>query len=153
MTEATGSARRVPCVGAVVVHDGRLLVVQRGHEPGRGLWSVPGGRVEDGETVAAACAREVLEETGLVVEVGALVGTVERPSPEGATYVIDDLECRVVGPSSATAGDDADDVRWVTRDELEALPVVDLLLDTLDGWGVLDRLRRPSSPRTPSPPP
>jgi 8-oxo-dGTP diphosphatase len=151
MTEATGAARRVPCVGAVVVHDGLLLVVQRGNEPGRRLWSVPGGRVEDGETVAAACAREVLEETGLVVETGALVGTVERPSPAGATYVIDDLECRVVGSSAATAGDDADDVRWVTREELEALPLVDLLLDTLSAWGVLDRLR--PRPRTPSPRP
>jgi ADP-ribose pyrophosphatase YjhB (NUDIX family) len=151
--------RRVPCVGAVVVHEGRLLVVRRGHDPGRGLWSVPGGRVEAGETLARACAREVLEETGLVVEVGALVGTVERPSGEGATYVIDDLECAVVGPSTPRAGDDADDVRWVDREELEQLPLVDLLLETLDGWGVLDRLGRadglspPGSPRTPSPPP
>ncbi len=152
MTDS-GANRRVACAGAVVVHDGRLLVVRRGHEPGRGLWSVPGGRVETGETIAQACVREVLEETGLAVEVGGLVGTVERSSPEGATYVIDDLECRVVGSSAATAGDDADDVRWVTREELEALPLVDLLLDTLDGWGVLGRLSPPASPRTPSPQP
>lgn len=141
MTDGRGTGRRVPCVGAVVVHDGRLLVVRRGHDPGRGSWSVPGGRVEPGESPDAACAREVREETGLDVEVGGLLGRVERPAPDGATYVIDDLVCTVRGPDGPTAGDDADEARWVTRDELAALPLVDLLLDTLDGWGVLARLR------------
>jgi 8-oxo-dGTP diphosphatase len=140
MADDAPAAHRVPCAGAVVVHDGRLLVIRRGHDPGRGLWSVPGGRVESGETPAAACAREVLEETGLVVEVGALVGTVERPGPTGATYVIDDFACAVVGPTGPRAGDDADDVRWVSRAELAELPLVDRLLGTLAGWGVLDRL-------------
>ena len=128
-------------MGAVVVHEGRLLVVRRGHEPGLGLWSVPGGRVEAGETLAQACAREVLEETGLVVEVGRLVGSVTRPGPAGTTYAIDDLSARVVGDSRPVAGDDADDVRWVTLAELVALPLVDLLEETLAGWGVLDLLR------------
>jgi len=131
----------VPCVGAVVVHDGRLLVVCRGHEPGRGSWSVPGGRVEPGERLAAACAREVREETGLDVDVGEIVGRVERPAQDGATYVIDDLACTVRGSAALVAGDDADDARWVTRDELAALPLVDLLHETLDAWGVLARLR------------
>ena len=68
--------RRVPCVGALVHDDdGRLLVVRRGREPGRGLWSVPGGRVEPGESVGVAVEREVLEETGLHVTVGIRVGT------------------------------------------------------------------------------
>ncbi len=134
-------------MGGIVVHDGRLLVVQRGQEPGLGQWSVPGGRVEPGETVAQACAREVLEETGVVVDVGALVGRVERPSPSGAVYVIDDLACTVATspPPGATpqlvAGDDAADARWVTRAELASLTCVDDLVPTLDGWGVLDRLR------------
>lgn len=143
---ATG--RRVPCVGAVVVHEGRLLLVRRGKEPGRGLWSVPGGRVEAGETLEEACRREVREETGIAVVPGPVVGRVERPAPDGSTYVIDDLDCRVadesVGGGEAVpvlvAGDDADEARWVARAELEALPLVPRLLETLDGWGVLDRL-------------
>ncbi|MFN8146184.1 MAG: NUDIX domain-containing protein [Candidatus Nanopelagicales bacterium] len=140
--------RRVPCVGAVVVHAGRLLLVRRGQEPGRGLWSVPGGRLEPGETVAQGCAREVLEETGVRVVPGALVGTVERAAPDGSTYVIDDLDCTVaddVGTADGglpllRAGDDADDAAWASLDDLDALPLVPLLRETLEGWGVLDRL-------------
>jgi ADP-ribose pyrophosphatase YjhB (NUDIX family) len=127
-------------VGGIVVHHGRLLVVRRGREPGLGLWSVPGGRVEPGESTADACAREVHEETGVRVRTGELVGRVERSSPSGAVYVIDDLDCQVVDASALAPGDDADDARWVTRAELEALPCVDELVTTLRGWGVLDQL-------------
>ncbi len=138
----------MPCVGGVVVHDGRLLLVRRGQEPGRGLWSVPGGRLEPGETVAEGCAREVLEETGLRVVPGALVGTVERAAPDDSTYVIDDLDCAVArgvelghdGLPLLAAGDDADDAAWASYDDLATLPLVPLLLETLDGWGVLQRL-------------
>jgi 8-oxo-dGTP diphosphatase len=133
----TVPARGIPCVGAVVHHEGRLLVVQRGHEPGRGLWSVPGGRVEDGETLEAACAREVREECGIDVVVVRLAGRVERPAPDGATYVIVDLVCEVVGSAQLVAGDDADDARWVTRAELMALPCTAGLVEALDEWGVL----------------
>lgn len=132
---------RIPCVGAVVVHEGRLLVVRRGHEPGRGLWSVPGGRVEPGEALGSACEREVREETGLRVRAGDLVGRVERAAPGGGTYVIDDLDCTVEGEDTLVAGDDADDARWVTLAELEDLPCVDGLLDALRAWRVLERLR------------
>jgi 8-oxo-dGTP diphosphatase len=127
----------VPCAGAVV-HDGRgrLLLVRRGREPGRGLWSLPGGRCEPGETAADAAVREVREETGLRVAAGALVGRVERPGPGGAVYVIDDVACAVVG-GELTPGDDADDARWVDAAALAALPLTDGLLDTLTGWNVL----------------
>jgi ADP-ribose pyrophosphatase YjhB (NUDIX family) len=126
-----------------VVHDGRLLVVRRGRPPGAGLWSVPGGRVEAGETSAQAAVREVAEETGLAVTARGLVGTVERDAPGRDVYVVDDLECVLAEGATATAyaGDDAAEVRWVSRGELAALPCVDLLLETLDGWGVLGRLR------------
>src|SRR5687767_11016289 len=110
------TSRRVPCVGAVVQDaDGRLLLVRRGTEPGRGLWSVPGGRVEPGETGPEATVREVREETGLDVVVGELVGRVERPGPGGVTYVIDDFRAEPapgVDPGDLKAGDDADEARW-----------------------------------------
>jgi 8-oxo-dGTP diphosphatase len=130
---------RVPCAGAVV-HDGagRLLLIRRGTEPGRGRWSVPGGRCEPGETAAAAAVREVREETGLLVRPTALVGRVERPGPAGVVYVIDDVSCEVVGGTLA-AGDDADDVRWVDAAGLAGLHLVDGLLDALTGWDVLPR--------------
>ena len=138
----TGESRlTVPCVGAVVVHEGRLLLVQRGHEPGRGLWSVPGGRLEPGETLEKGCAREVLEETGLVVMPGHVVGRVERPAPDGSIYVIDDLDCALSGAPDLVAGDDADDACWASLADLDALPLVPLLHATLEGWGVLARLR------------
>jgi 8-oxo-dGTP diphosphatase len=141
MSGVETSAERVPCVGAVVVHLGRLLVVRRGNDPGKGLWSVPGGRVEPGENLAQACAREVLEETGLTVVVGRLVGRLERPSPGGSTYVIDDLACTVVGGTDLTAGDDADEAVWASRAELEAMPLTPSLLETLDAWQALADLR------------
>lgn len=129
--------RRVQCVGALVYDArARLLLVRRGREPQRGRWSVPGGRVEAGESDQAAVVREVLEETGLVVEAGAVVGSVERAAPGGGVYVIRDLACRVVGGALA-AGDDADEVRWVTRGELQTLPTTDGLLEALTAWDSL----------------
>ena len=130
--------RRVPCVGALVHDDdGRLLVVRRGRDPGRGLWSVPGGRVEPGETDTVAVAREVLEETGLHVTVGLLVGTVMREGPDGDVYDIRDYACAVAVATTPVAGDDADDVRFVTRAELGELDLVEQLWDTLGQWGML----------------
>src|SRR5438128_1137248 len=71
----------IPCVGAIVKDSrGRLLLIRRGHEPGAGLWSLPGGRIEPGETDAEALVREMLEETSLTVEPGPLVGRVRRPA-------------------------------------------------------------------------
>jgi 8-oxo-dGTP diphosphatase len=128
---------RVPCAGAIVVDgDGRLLLIRRGQEPGRGLWSLPGGRCEPGEDAASAAVRETYEETGLVVTAGRLVGRVERPGPGGVTYVIDDLACTVTG-GMLRPGDDADGARWVGLAELTTLPVTDGLLDALTRWGVL----------------
>lgn len=132
---------RVPCVGAFVHDDhGRLLVIRRGRPPSEGLWSIPGGRVEPGESGEEAAAREVREETGLTVRVGKLVGSVERPGrTDDELYVIDDYAAEVVGDARPTAGDDASEARWVTREELEALPLTPGLMDTLEEWRQLPR--------------
>jgi 8-oxo-dGTP diphosphatase len=128
---------RVRCVGAVVVdNDGRLLVIRRGRPPGEGLWSLPGGRVEPGETDAAAVIRELREETGLEATAGRLIGSVDRPGPGGVTYDIHDYAAVVTG-GGLRAGDDAADARWVTPAALRELPTTPGLLDALTGWGVL----------------
>ena len=126
----------MPCVGAIVTDAaGRLLLIRRGHEPGKGLWSLPGGRVEPGETDEQAVVREVREETGLAVAPGRLVGSVRRAAPGGRVFDIRDYAASVTGGSLA-AGDDADDARWVDQAEFGALPLTDGLAEVLAGWGV-----------------
>jgi len=128
---------RIPCAGGLVVDAaGRLLLVRRGRPPAVGAWTVPGGRCEPGEDPAAACVRELAEETGLTVRVTAWVGRVERDAPGGGTYVIDDFACELVGGTLA-AGDDASDAGWFAPEELPALPLVPGLLEALTGWGLL----------------
>jgi 8-oxo-dGTP diphosphatase len=130
---------RVPCVGAVVRDEsGRILVVRRARPPTEGLWSIPGGRVEPGETLAEAARREVREETGLDVEVQEVLGGVEIPHGDNV-YDVADFAATVRGvvPPLA-AGDDASEARWVTADELSDLPTTPQLIPTLAGWGVWD---------------
>lgn len=132
----------IRCVGALIDDGhGRLLLVLRGNDPGRGLWSVPGGRVEPGEDDITAVQREVAEETELRVTVGRLCGIVERPAP-GGIFVIHDYFCTPV-EGRARAGSDAADVRWVDAAGFAALhdagELVDLLAETLWDWGVLPR--------------
>ncbi|GAT69736.1 NUDIX hydrolase [Planomonospora sphaerica] len=124
-------------MGAIISDDSRrLLLVRRGRPPGEGLWSVPGGRVEPGESDAEAVVREVAEETGLTVSVGPLAGTVDRPGPGGVVYEIRDYLAEVVG-GVLVPGDDAADARWFDLGELPRLPLVSGLLDALTGWGVI----------------
>jgi len=124
-------------VGAVVVRDGRLLLVRRGRGVGAGRWSLPGGRVEPGETLADAVRRELREETGLDVRVGGVCGIAERISAQ-AHYVIIDFWAEADG--AAVAGDDAAAVQWADRRRLDSLDLVDGLLDFLAEHRVLERL-------------
>jgi len=107
-------------VGAVVVKDGRVLLVQRGREPLKGHWSLPGGMLELGEALTAGVVREVREETGLTVEVVELVELLDRIHREGERvryhYVIADYLCRLV-EGELKAASDAEAVRWVDRAE------------------------------------
>jgi 8-oxo-dGTP diphosphatase len=131
----------IGCVGAVVKDEqGRLLLIKRGHEPGAGLWSLPGGRIEPGETDAEALVREMREETGLEVSAGPLVGRVQRPAPGGQTLDIRDYAATVTG-GTLRAGDDAAQARWVTPGELALLPVTEGLVEALTSWGVLHQGR------------
>jgi 8-oxo-dGTP diphosphatase len=128
---------RVRCVGAIVRDaGGRLLVIRRGHPPGTGLWSLPGGRAEPGESDEAAVVRELAEETGLRVTAGRLIGSVDRPGPDGTTYDIRDYAATVTG-GTLRAGDDASAARWVTPDELRRLPTTNGLLEALTAWAVI----------------
>ena len=122
--------RPVAGVGAVIVDQGRVLLVKRGHAPLKGEWSLPGGAVELGETLEAAVAREVLEETGLVVDVGPVVEVIDRVhrDADGRVeyhYIVVDYLCEMSGPAGAgpAAGSDADDVQWVPIEDLAALRV------------------------------
>jgi 8-oxo-dGTP diphosphatase len=122
-------------VGAVVVHDGALLLVQRANAPGKGLWSLPGGHVEHGELLADAVRREVLEETGLDVEVGDLAGIFEVPGDPH--YVILDFLATVKERGAPLAAGDVGDARWVPLDDVAALDCTPRFVETLTAWGIL----------------
>jgi mutator protein MutT len=120
--------RPIVGVGAVVVNDdGRVLLVKRAHEPLKGEWSLPGGGVEVGETLDAAVARELLEETGLTVKVGPVVEVLDRieRAPDGQIeyhFVIIDYLCRAID-GRLVCGSDADDAQWVAVNQLTAFHV------------------------------
>lgn len=127
------------CVGAVVVDDGRLLLVRRGHGPAAGEWAVPGGRVEPGETLAAAVLRELREETGIEGLCGELAGWVERIGDDHH-FVILDFHVTTLDPREPVAGDDAADAAWVPIDEVATLPLVDGLGPFLVDIGIIDEV-------------
>jgi 8-oxo-dGTP diphosphatase len=131
------SGAEIPCVGAVVKDgQGRLLLIKRGHEPAAGLWSLPGGRIEPGETDAEALVREMLEETGLKVAPGRLLGSVKRPGLDGDVIDIRDYAATVIS-GTLRAGDDAADAMWASVADLGSLAVTDGLIEALTTWRVL----------------
>ena len=125
------------CVGAVALDDGRILLVRRGHGPAAGEWSLPGGRVEQGETLAEAVVRELAEETGLEGVSGGLVGWVERIGPDHH-FVILDFTVDVLEPAAEpVAGDDACEAAWVAVGDLGGRRLVEGLVEFLHDHGVI----------------
>jgi ADP-ribose pyrophosphatase YjhB (NUDIX family) len=126
----------LPAVGvsALVFDDQeRVLLIRRGKPPSAGYWHAPGGRLEAGESMVVACAREVREETGLEVSVGPIMAVVERRL-EGFHYVIVDFLARLADGSTqeASAGDDATDLAWIAESDLPNYPVADGLLPIIE---------------------
>lgn len=115
----------VPAVLAVVVRDGRVLLVRRANPPDRGRWGFPGGRIEPGETLAAAALRELREETGVAAEAGRVLtalDSIHRAAAGGLTYhyVLVAVLCRWLG-GDGKAADDALETGWFTPAEVAAL--------------------------------
>ena len=126
-------------VGAVVRRGDDLLLIRRARGTAVGQWSIPGGRVEFGEGLKAAVAREVQEETSLEVKVGRFLGWAERmgDDPGPYHYVILDFAAEPVDPAAVPrAGDDADDVAWVPTKAIETYPLVAGLAEFLRRVGV-----------------
>jgi 8-oxo-dGTP diphosphatase len=123
-------------VGAVVVDHDRLLLVRRGRGPAQGDWSVPGGRVELGESLAEAVTRELREETGLEGVCGPLLGWAERIEDDGH-FVLLDFEVTLVGDDEPVAGDDAAEVAWVDLHEVGERQLVAGLAELLHEHGII----------------
>lgn len=136
MTPTPAGPGPVVAVGAVAVADDAILLVRRGGEPAAGEWSVPGGRVERGETLAEAVVRELAEETGLEGVCGPLVGWVERIS-DTHHFVILDFVVTVLDARPPVPGDDASAAAWVPLSDVGELPLVEGLADFLIEYGYL----------------
>jgi 8-oxo-dGTP diphosphatase len=126
----------LPGVGALILRRNSILLVQRGRNPLKGYWSLPGGLIEPGEKIADALEREVLEETGLIVRPKKLFEIFERimPDAEGRAeyhYILHDYLCTVVG-GDLKAGDDAGRVAWVERKNLKDLQLTEGTLEVIE---------------------
>lgn len=125
MTDREYPDRPIVGVGAVIFNEGRVLLVQRGNPPMQGEWSLPGGALEIGETLVEGVRREVMEETGLLVDPITIIEVFDRIARDEAGrvqyhYVLVDYLCRITGGSPACASD-ATGLRWAAPDELDAI--------------------------------
>ena len=127
-----------PSVGAVIVEDGKLLLVRRGRGAYQGSWAVPGGRQRRGETMREAVSREVVEETGLTVDVQEVVWAgdiMDDGQPPAYHYAVVDFSATPTG-GHLEAGDDAAEVRWVPVAEVRSMRLTPSMSDLLDRIGL-----------------
>lgn len=114
----------------VLVEEGRLLLIKRGNEPGKGLWAVPGGKVRIGETLKAAARREAAEETGLDVDVGDVAWVGERIT-DAYHIVLIDFYAKAAG-GELEASDDADEAEWVELATVDTYPLTPTMRDLIE---------------------
>ena len=124
------------CIGAIAIDEDDLLLIRRGRGVAAGFWSVPGGRVEEGETLAEAVVRELREETGIEGVCGELIG-VEEVLAEGFHFVILDYAVSVLERVDPVAGDDAAEAAWVPLSDVAELPLTEGLAEFLHDHGIL----------------
>jgi 8-oxo-dGTP diphosphatase len=127
------------CVGAVIVDDDRLLLIRRGRGPAAGSWSLPGGRVEFGETMTEALVREVAEETGLEVVAGDYIAHVEIIGDD-THYVVHDFHAIAFDAQVLVAGDDAAEAAWVALHAVAELNLSAGLAEFLADNRIIDLL-------------
>ena len=131
--------KKVPIlgVGAVVIHQERVLLVKRGNAPYQGMWCIPGGRVQYGETLQQAAEREILEETDIIIKAKQPVYTFEIIETENTDqplhYVVIDLEADYVS-GDIKPDDDALDARWFAKEEIDQDHVQELTRNFLKQW-------------------
>ena len=130
------------CDGAsmVVLNQNKVLLVRRGRPPFARLWSLPGGRIERGETPGEAARRELKEETGVEADVEGVLDRVTVSAPGDKTYRLTVFYGRLVN-GALKAGDDALTAEWVHLDEVEARPMTQGTAELI--WTAAHRLRRP----------
>lgn len=128
---------RIVAVGALITDDaGRILLVLRRNDPSAGHWSLPGGKVEPGESLEQAVVREVEEETGLVVTVGEPAIQLEIPVGGGRVYEVHDFRAEIRS-GELRPGDDAADAAFFTPAEVRGAKVTDRLVEYLEQAGAL----------------
>lgn len=128
-TMTTGD-RPIVGVGVVVVQDDRILLIKRGSEPNKGLWAVPGGKVDLGETLREAARREVMEETGLDVEIGDVIWVGDSITTHGHIVLIDFVGN--VNGGELAASDDADEAAWVAINEADTYPLTPTMYELVE---------------------
>jgi ADP-ribose pyrophosphatase len=143
----------IPGVAALIIQDNHVLLTVRGNEPSIGMWGIPGGVVEIGETLIEAVKREVLEETGLRVEPIELITVFDsiNRDEDGVVkyhYILFEYLCDYVS-GNLVAGDDAPEVRWVPLDDLDSIPLMKSTRRFIEKTASERKLFNPNGARAP----